>query len=58
MQSNWQHHTDDDIAEMYRRSLLNPSRFTLWFQGWLDCVTPGGFVLCLGVVTLVWWVFA
>ena len=37
--------TDDDIAEFYRRSSLNPDRFTARFYEGLDYVTSRRFAL-------------
>ena len=44
--------TDDDIAEFYRRSLLNPGRFTARFYEGLDYVTSRRFALRLGLAAL------
>ena len=53
-----------DIEQLYRRSALNPGRFTLWFWGWMDGVTLGRVVIALVfvaaavvvVLVVVWWV--
>ena len=44
--------TDDDIAEFYRRSSLNPGRFIARFYEGLDCVTSRRFALRLGLAAL------
>ncbi len=44
--------TNDDIAGLYRRSSLNPGRFTAQFYEGLDCVTSRRFALRLGLAAL------
>ena len=44
--------TDDDIAEFYRRSSLNPGRFTARFYEGLDYVMSRRFALRFGLAAL------
>ena len=44
--------TDDDIVELYRRSSLNPGRFTARFYEGLDYVTSRRFARRLGLAAL------
>ena len=44
--------SDDDIAELYRKSLLNPGRFTVRFWDWIDYVTSRRFALRLTFVVI------